>query len=142
MSIPPKYEDVVAELEVLREGIIALNPESILKQEADYLDQISTLQQRLTVAEQRADDMVYALARIQGRAEMFIDDGMHMPTTSIEAIRDIAAKAALKPAAEVEALGARPVGCCCPPKGHTGIWAAAMCPVHFGLKRPGVSHVQ
>ena len=55
MTIPPKYEDVVAELEVLREGIIALNPESILKQEADYLDQISTLQQRLTVAEQRAD---------------------------------------------------------------------------------------
>ena len=102
MTIPPKYEDVVAELEVLREGIIAFNPESILKQEADYLDQISTLQQRLTVAEQRADDMVYALARIQGRAEMFIDDGMHMPTPSIEAIRDIAAKAALNPAEEVE----------------------------------------
>lgn len=54
------------------------------------------LQQRLTFAEQRADDMVYALARIQGRAEMFIDDGMHMPTPYIEAIRDIAAKAALK----------------------------------------------
>jgi len=59
------------------------------------------LQQRMTVAEQRADDMVYALARIQGRAEMFIDDGMHMPTPSIEAIRDIAAKAALNPT-EVE----------------------------------------
>lgn len=57
MNIPPKYEDVVAELEVLREGIIALNPESILKQEADYLDQISTLQQRLTVAEQRAGEL-------------------------------------------------------------------------------------
>lgn len=62
--------------------------------------QCNVLQQRLAVAEQRADDMVYALARIQGRAEMFIDDGMHMPTPSIEAIRDIAAKAALKPAAE------------------------------------------
>lgn len=54
MTIPPKYEDVVAELEVLREGIIAINPESALKQEADYLDQIADLQQRLTVAEQRA----------------------------------------------------------------------------------------
>lgn len=55
MNIPPKYEDVVAELEVLREGIIAINPESALKQEADYLDQIADLQQRLTVAEQRAN---------------------------------------------------------------------------------------
>ena len=100
--------------------------------ESDY----DALQQRLTVAEQRADDMVYALARIQGRAEMFIDDGMHMPTPSIEAIRDIAAKAALKPCEAVEAgLSARPAGCCCPPKDHTGIWAAAMCPVHFGLRR-------
>jgi len=64
----------------------------------DANDKSKALQQRLTFAEQRADDMVYALARIQGRAEMFIDDGMHMPTPSIEAIRDIAAKAALKPA--------------------------------------------
>lgn len=29
----------------------------------------------------------------------------------------------------------RPAGCCCPPPGHTGIWAAAMCPVHQGLRR-------
>jgi hypothetical protein len=28
----------------------------------------------------------------------------------------------------------RPNGCCCPPKGHTGLWAAAMCPVHQGLR--------
>lgn len=28
----------------------------------------------------------------------------------------------------------RPDGCCCPPKGHTGLWAAAMCPVHQGLR--------
>lgn len=62
----------------------------------DANDKSKALQQRLTFAEQRADDMVYALARIQGRAEMFIDDGMHMPTPYIEAIRDIAAKAALK----------------------------------------------
>ena len=25
-------------------------------------------------------------------------------------------------------------GCCCPPKGYRGIWAAAMCPVHHGLR--------
>lgn len=72
MNIPPKYEDVVAELEVLREGIIALNPESILKQEADYLDQISTLQQRLTVAEQRAGElegMLREVANLDPRGE-------------------------------------------------------------------------
>lgn len=28
----------------------------------------------------------------------------------------------------------RPDGCCCPPKGHAGLWAAAMCPVHQGLR--------
>ncbi|MFA7943034.1 hypothetical protein ACEK06_11290 [Pseudomonas brenneri] len=28
----------------------------------------------------------------------------------------------------------RPDGCCCPPKGHTGLWAAALCPVHQGLR--------
>lgn len=28
----------------------------------------------------------------------------------------------------------RSAGCCCPPKGHTGLWAAAMCPVHQGLR--------
>jgi len=28
----------------------------------------------------------------------------------------------------------RQSGCCCPPKGHTGICAAAMCPVHHGLR--------
>lgn len=69
------------------------------------------LQQRLTVAEQRAGEMANALARIQGRAEMFIDDGMHMPTPSIEAIRDIAAKAALKPAEECPHNYSNPTGC-------------------------------
>lgn len=30
---------------------------------------------------------------------------------------------------------ARPEGCCCPPPGHNGIWAAGPCPVHQGLRR-------
>ncbi|MBP3933612.1 MAG: hypothetical protein J6D44_07040 [Pseudomonas sp.] len=71
MTIPPKYEDVVAELEVLREGIIALNPESILKQEADYLDQISTLQQRLTVAEQRESEAREELLDLSRKLDVF-----------------------------------------------------------------------
>lgn len=38
-------------------------------------------------------------------------------------------------AAKVEKVAAeRPAGCCCPPIGHTGIWAASMCPVHFGFR--------
>lgn len=32
----------------------------------------------------------------------------------------------------------RPKGCCCPPPGYYGLWASAMCPVHFGLKVPQV----
>jgi len=56
------------------------------------------LQQRLTAADERIDVMTIALTRIHDRAEAFIDDGMHMPTPSIEVIRDIAARAALKPA--------------------------------------------
>lgn len=28
----------------------------------------------------------------------------------------------------------RPAGCCCPPRGHVGLWAGAMCPVHYGLR--------
>lgn len=127
MTIPPKYEDVMAQLETERARVTdyiaqraqtellleeTLGREAALREELvkladDYcekVDDILDLQQRLTVAEQRADDMVYALARIQGRAEMFIDDGMHMPTPSIEAIRDIAAKAALKPAEEGKKL--------------------------------------
>lgn len=56
------------------------------------------LQQSLTTADQRIDVLITALTRIHDRAEAFIDDGMHMPTPSIEVIRDIAARAALKPA--------------------------------------------
>ena len=104
MNIPPKYEDVVANLDAALAREAALREELAALRESyeamrDRKNSIVDLQQRLTVAEQRADDMVYAIGRIQGRAEMFIDDGMHMPTPSIEAIRDIAAKAALKPAA-------------------------------------------
>lgn len=28
----------------------------------------------------------------------------------------------------------RPNGCCCPPKGFTGLWAGASCPIHQGLR--------
>lgn len=28
----------------------------------------------------------------------------------------------------------RPKGCCCPAPGYSGIWASAMCPVHFGFR--------
>lgn len=30
----------------------------------------------------------------------------------------------------------RPKGCCCPAPGYYGLWASAMCPIHFGLRRP------
>lgn len=101
MSTKPKYEDLVLKVaELERREAAFLESMTDNREEYNKLgDRYDALQQRLTVAEQRADNMVYALARIQGRAEMFIDDGMHMPTQSIEAVRDIAEKAALKPAA-------------------------------------------
>lgn len=34
-------------------------------------------------------------------------------------------------------VSSRPAGCCCPPEGHTGLWAAGMCPVHHGLRARG-----
>ena len=65
---------------------------------AQAIRERDALQQRLTAADERADVLTAALTRIHYRAEAFIDDGMHMPTPSIEVIRDIAARAALKPA--------------------------------------------
>lgn len=123
------YEEVLAREAALREELedakskqhkgtwIALCGEAI-KQRNDA-------QQRLTGAEQLLRD-----------AKFLIENSSYRICGASALIFGI--DAALKPAAEVEALGARPVGCCCPPKGHNGIWAAAMCPVHFGLKRPGV----
>ena len=95
----------------------------------------AALQQRLTVADQRIDELAGKL----GEAYQWgYGDGQNNPNGyGDKADRDNCVAEMLKPAEEVEALGTRPVGCCCPPKGHTGIWAAAMCPVHFGLKRPG-----
>ncbi len=125
MNTPPKYEDLVlkiAELErresdlmekIARAGRVsftffeerdaALAREAALREELEKLRerhetvkcQRNDAQQRLIVAER-------ALERIHRRSEMFIDDGVHMPTPSIEVIRDIAASASLKPAAEGE----------------------------------------
>ena len=93
MNIPLKYEDVVAELEVLREGIIAFNPESILKQEADYLDQISTLQQRLTVAEKLLREVLESGDWFRSALEFINGEGLEV-REKIEA--------SLKPAADGE----------------------------------------
>lgn len=104
MTIPKSYEALAADLaseKIISKTLQGQKESCMMLADGRKFD-LDALQQRLTVAEQRADDMVYALARIQGRAEMFIDDGMHMPTPSIEAIRDIAARAALKPAEEGE----------------------------------------
>lgn len=38
---------------------------------------------------------------------------------------------------ERDALVPKPVGCCCPPKGYTGAWAAGPCPIHHGFRRLG-----
>lgn len=38
-----------------------------------------------------------------------------------------------------EALVPKPVGCCCAPAGHEGMWAAGLCPVHHGIRRLKIS---
>lgn len=106
-------------------------------------DRYDALQQRLTVSEQRAAEFEGLLHMSK---ELLTTISRHGVTTkpndwcdSFKAeVSDRIEKieAALKPYEAVEAgLSARPAGCCCPPKDHTGIWAAAMCPVHFGLRR-------
>ena len=150
MTIPMKYEDVVAQLDAALGREAALREElEMAKQVQEVTDAVVTmvdgqrdrwiekcglLKQRLTVAERRNTELVRLLRSLNDCTDWWgwgVDESLRAPV-----------EAALKPAEEVEALGTRPVGCCCPPKGHTGIWAAAMCPVHFGLKRPGVSHDQ
>lgn len=91
------------------------------------------LQQRLTVAEQQLS--------IQDRFVGYLLDQCEGEVIYEESLQYWLSES-LKPAAEVEALGTRPAGCCCPPKGFEGVWTAAMCPVHFGLRRPVVSHDQ
>lgn len=36
---------------------------------------------------------------------------------------------------ELKSLAPKPIGCCCPPDGYAGLWAAGPCPVHHGLRR-------
>lgn len=142
MTTPPKYEDLVLKVAEMERREAALREELATSREAfkeelegvkytrrKFRQERDALQQRLTVAEQRADELEGLLRECQPAL-----DKAGYSTWQIDE--------ALKPAVEVEAIGTRPVGCCCPPKGHTGIWAAAMCPVHFGLKRHGVSHEQ
>jgi len=61
----------------------------------------------------------------------------HQPGITVEEIMAIVTAKCGKWVAKVENAklkATRPKGCCCPPIGHTGIWGAVMCPVHFGLR--------
>jgi hypothetical protein len=109
---------------VTAERDAALGREAALKDDVQTLGCIvdsmgverDALQQRLTAADERAD-----------RMEGLLKSGSSPTYAHCEAVME-----ALKPA---EGGGdARPQGCCCPPKGHTGLWAAGMCPVHQGLR--------
>ena len=138
MNIPPKYEDLVLKVAELERNEAALREELDALRESyeamrDRKNSIVDLQQRLTVAEQR-------LSQVEGACDLAMSaiDDDERGANFVKIIQAIKDKAALKPAEEVEELDTRPAGCCCPPKGHTGIWAASMCPVHFGLKFPGV----
>lgn len=94
MNIPPKYEDVVANLDAALGREVALR-EELSKLADDYcekVDDILDLQQRLTVAEQRSGEMEGLLSRCAA----FTHDLLN----PISLRRDISA--ALKPAEEGE----------------------------------------
>ena len=129
MTIPPKYEDVAAQLETERARVTdyiaqraqtellleaTLGREAALREELaalresyeamrDRKNSIVDLQQRLTVAEQRADEMSHALTIADEylcAAESLLDrgeDDSFNIEPAIIAVRD-ALKAALKPA--------------------------------------------
>ena len=83
------------------------------------------MQQRLTAADERDDQRKELLRNLDEAWNSH--DGRELFGKLM-----LKVEAALKPA---EGGGdERPAGCCCPPKGHKGIWAAAMCPIHHGLK--------
>lgn len=89
------------------------------------------LQQRLTAADERVDVLETALRTIMG-SHRFNVAGMSVTEIHALCFDALASKAALK---TVEGGGDdRPNGCCCPPKGFTGLWAGASCPIHQGLR--------
>lgn len=118
MNIPPKYEDVVAKLDA------ALGREAALREELDLLKptfestfdaaqrdraERDALQQRLTVAEQRADDLESLLRNAQSFVEQWDDDSQEWMDLSSAISNSIPcdSSAALKPAAELTIQAAR-----------------------------------
>lgn len=96
MSIPPKYEDVVANLDAALGREAALR-ESLTDKREEYNklgDRYDALQQRLTVAEQRSGEMEGLLSRCAA----FTHDLLN----PISLRRDISA--ALKPAEDYSEL--------------------------------------
>ncbi|WP_256806455.1 hypothetical protein [Pseudomonas kurunegalensis] len=56
------------------------------------------------------------------------------PSTPLAIKINAALSASAEPSAPVE-IDERTEGCCCPPKGYNGLWAAGPCPVHQGLRK-------
>ena len=104
MNIPPKYEDVVANLDAALAREAALR-ESLTDKREEYNkigDRYDAIQQRLTVAEQREaelEGLLREVANLDPRGEFL---GWQL---------DGKIEAALKPAAEVAAYCTHPPGC-------------------------------
>lgn len=119
MTIPMKYEDVVAKLDAALGREAALREElEMAKQVQEVTDAVVTmvdgqrdrwiekcglLKQRLTVAERRNTELVRLLRSLNDCTDWWgwgVDESLRAPV-----------EAALKPAEEVEALGTHPPGC-------------------------------
>lgn len=98
MNIPPKYEDVVAQLALEREQEESMlgELEDLVEKLNNALGEIDILQQRLTVAEQRSAELESA-AREMLRIAGIANQGSNAYNRAI-----INLNYALKPAAEGE----------------------------------------
>lgn len=114
------------------------------------------LQSLLTAADDRADVLEGLLAKYYNRSDvcafMAKDIGATLKTAEVQRNQCDGCQAGVpvvngahrmgKPGGYADTMSCtakmyveeRPDGCCCPPKGHTGLWGAAMCPVHQGLR--------
>lgn len=135
LEVQSKLDRVTAE----RDAALVVNEQyrgQITRQALTY----RAMQQRLTAADELNDTTKAELAwqesdnaELRKRAdELLVMLRMAWVDTEVSAENCRRIDAALKLA---EGGGDdRHKGCCCPPKGHTGLWAGASCPIHQGLR--------
>lgn len=99
MNIPPKYEDVVAKLDAAMETIALKHRDMVEAQTAvtGWARKYDALQQRLTVAEQRAGELEGLLSNAQSFVEQWDDDSQEWIDLSSDISNAIIKSSGIKP---------------------------------------------